>query len=116
MNKNHSGEAGSLLPPPSPAPGTEPSLLRGDSPCQAGQEDFSMKGAEEQLPLQGQGSEVHVLVFFLMSSRRLEGGRRRNKVCGNGHCFPECQLLCLCAVEARWGSRSLFFIGNFLMF
>lgn len=71
-----------------------------------------MKGGEEQLPLRGQGSKVRALVFFLMSSRRLEGGGK--KVCRNRHCFPECQLQCLCAVEARWGSRSPFLHQKFL--
>lgn len=74
-----------------------------------------MKGGEEQLPLHGQGSKVCVLVFFLMSGRRLEGG-------GGIRCV-EMGIVSLSAssrVCVRWkpdGARGPHsFIRNFLMF
>lgn len=74
-----------------------------------------MKGGEEQLPLRGQSSKVRALVFFLMSSRRLEGG-------GGKRC-AEIGIVSLSASSSacvQWkpdGARGPHsFIRNFLMF
>lgn len=92
--------------------------VRGRPPVSAGSGGLSssMNGGEKRLPLRGQGSKVRFSVFFLMSSRRKRGRRRRNKVCGNGHCFPEClpPCVCVCVVEASRGWRYSFVHQKFL--
>lgn len=118
VNKNHTGEARSQHPPPTPAPGTEPCAAEdtarrrqpvSDWPGGLFNERWRRAAAIARAGLQS------ACFSFLFNEQQKAGGRRRrrNKVCGNGHCFPERQLPCLCAVEARWGSRSPFLHQKF---